>query len=129
MATGHRLEVGKGRWTGSWGCSCGTFHAHVDERSTAKAAHAEHLAKIKAREELAAALARWEGSPAQLFLDVENVADWAERDQDEIRQLADDEDQAREATTNGKIVRELARALRALLILDGWGPVKLTRAS
>lgn len=127
----HRLlcVVSSPRFSGPhWACSCGRSNYCVSTRATAKTAHERHIAHVKAREELTAALLRWEGEPAQLFLDVENVADWAERDQDEMRQGPDADDE-REARNNMKIVRELARAFRALLVLDGWGPVKLTKAA
>lgn len=126
----HRLlsVVSSPRFSGPhWACSCGRSNYCVSTRATAKTAHERHVTHLKARDELTAALARWEGDAAQLFLDVENVADWAERDQDEVRQCGDSEEVEREARNNMKITRELARAFHALLVIDGWGPVKLAR--
>lgn len=117
----HKLTTGRGRWVGSWGCSCGAAEYHTRTRASAKDAHADHVERMRAQATLSDALRRWDGDPAQLFLDVGNLCDWAERDQDECRQCGDEAGE-REAKNNLRIVAELRRALPALLIRDGWKP-------
>lgn len=102
-----------------WACSCGRSAYCVDSVAQAREDHADHLARIKAQATLTESLIRWDGDPEQLHLDVDNLCDWAERDQDECRQCGDEEGE-KEAKNNLKLVAELRKALPALLILQGW---------
>lgn len=68
---------------------------------------------LRLRKHLADALLRWEGDPRQLFLDVENMENWACA---HIRHMND----GRERGNNTRVVVELCRALKLLFKLDGW---------
>lgn len=113
---GHKFQGSDWR---TWGCSCARASYNAKRAKSAREMHAEHVAQVKAREAVTKALERWEGSSNQLFCDVENLQDWADRDQEEMTKCGD-EDTEKEARNNRKIVKELCTAFAALLVLDGW---------